>query len=485
MTQHEITPGSAHGLADTEAFIQSLDASINSLPGEWRDLFGSNREVIITRAPGRIDLMGGFGDYWGSYVLQWPICAAAHVASQRNSSEVVRIASVPPDGGAVRLFEMKTEELHSLTDYDRARTFFSKPEDQWAAYVAGAFVVLRIERDFSLEGAVSLLIHSNVPEGKGLASSAALEVASMTAIAGACGLEIEPRELALLCQKVENLVVGAPCGIMDQLTSVFGESNRALKILCQPAEVHDSIELPNELEIWGIDSGIRHSIGGSDYGTVRIATFMGYRIISGLAGLQVHPDEREGHVAIEDPKWNGYLANISPAEFKRDYEAHLPERISGKDFLERFGGISDSRTSVVPDRHYPVRAATSHPVYENARVNSFAQLLESRRDAEAYRSLGKLMLQAHQSYSSCGIGSAGTDRLVALALAASEAGVYGAKITGGGSGGSVAILGQRGRGEVIQQIARRYREETGNQTMVISGSSPGTNVFGHLRVRLS
>ena len=64
MTRHQITHGSTLGLADTEAFIESLDASINSLPVAWRNLFDPHHELIVTRAPGRIDLMGGFGDYW-------------------------------------------------------------------------------------------------------------------------------------------------------------------------------------------------------------------------------------------------------------------------------------------------------------------------------------------------------------------------------------------------------------------------------------
>ena len=92
------------------------------------------------------------------------------------------------------------------------------------------------------------------------------------------------------------------------------------------------------------------------------------------------------------------------------------------------------------------------------------------------------MFQSHDSYSRCGLGSRGTDELVALVRESASDHLYGAKITGGGSGGTVAILGRRGVGVVIEKIAKYYRQETGYQSTVISGSSPGASVFGELRL---
>src|SRR5260370_31139273 len=89
-----IISGSTHGLGDTENFIASLDQSLSSLPAGWRDLFDSRRDLIVTRAPGRLDLMGGIADYSGSLVLQWPIQNAVHVALQLNQSKTLRIVSL-------------------------------------------------------------------------------------------------------------------------------------------------------------------------------------------------------------------------------------------------------------------------------------------------------------------------------------------------------------------------------------------------------
>src|SRR2546426_5292558 len=485
-----IISGSTHGLSDTKDFIESLDRSLSSLPAAWRDFFDTGRELIVTRAPGRLDLMGGIADYSGSLVLQWPIQNAVHVAIQRHEKKSMRIASVSETQTKTpRVFEINLDEFlgfESSADYSIARARFAgDPANHWAAYVAGAIPVLMRERNASFNEGAHIFIKSAVPEGKGVSSSAALEVASMQALAAAYELEISAPELALLCQKVENYIVGAPCGVMDQMTAACARANRLLELLCQPAELKGTIPLPEELEIWGIDSGIRHSVGGSDYRTVRTAAFMGYRIIADVAGLSVSQGERGGQVHIDDPKWKGYLANATPDEFERCFATYVPELFTGADFLKQYDGITDTATSVDGKVIYPVAAATRHPIYEHARVRSFAEILKDWRGVSQARSLGELMFQSHDSYSRCGLGSDGTDALVALVRESASDQLYGAKITGGGSGGTVAVLGRRGAGNVVRKIANLYRQKTGYQPTIISGSSPGASVFGQLRLTQS
>jgi L-arabinokinase len=96
--------------------------------------------------------------------------------------------------------------------------------------------------------------------------------------------------------------------------------------------------------------------------------------------------------------------------------------------------------------------------------------------------LGALMYQSHASYSACGLGSTGTDRLVDLVHGAGAAhGLYGAKITGGGSGGVVAVLARAGSRVVVHEIAQRYAAETGRGGNVLGGSSAGAKSFGVAR----
>ena len=202
--------------------------------------------------------------------------------------------------------------------------FGRDPSHHWAAYVVGVLVVLARERGLELDCGVRILIDSRVPEGKGVSSSAALEVATMQAVTGLLGVTLEGAELARLCQMVENYVVGAPCGIMDQMTSALGRADALLALLCQPAEVQGFVPLPPSIGFWGIDSGIRHAVSGSDYTSVRTGAFMGYRIIAEAAGLRSLPRTGDGVVPIEDPRWTGYLANLTPGRVRSRVRLRAP-----------------------------------------------------------------------------------------------------------------------------------------------------------------
>jgi L-arabinokinase len=267
------------------------------------------------------------------------------------------------------------------------------------------------------------------------------------------------------------------------MTAACGERDRLLALLCQPAELQGQVALPPGLEVWGIDSGIRHEVGGADYGAVRVGAFMGYRIVADVAGLTTTAASN-GHVHIADARWRGYLANVAPSEWETRYRDAVPESIDGAAFLRRYGGITDPATRVEPSRTYAVRQAAAHPIYEHHRVCLFRALLEADAESEAVRLLlGELMYQSHVSYGSCGLGSGGTDHLVSLVRdAGPAAGLYGAKITGGGSGGVVALLARTSSRATVDGIARAYERQTGRAAMVLGGSSDGAVRFGVLRL---
>ncbi len=478
------------GIADVSAFLGILDVLGEHPLSGVRDLFDPQGELVVTRAPGRLDLMGGIADYSGSLVLQWPIREAARVALQRRPDRILRIVSLgSPDEPREPVFEMPMADLEQdgwPLSYATARAYFQKDSrTHWAAYIAGAFLVLRREKQAVFADGASLLIDSAVPEGKGVSSSAAIEVAAMQAIATAYDITLKPHELALLCQKVENLVAGAPCGVMDQMTAACGQEGRLLSLLCQPAELKPSVPVPEGVAFWGLDSGVRHAVSGADYTSVRIGAFMGYRIIADLDGLEVEPSRQTDRlVHIDDPKWRGHLANIGPACFERYFAARLPEKILGRDFLDRYSGTTDPVTQIDPERTYAVRVPTAHPVYEHFRVCAFQELLGGKCTERALELMGELMYQSHVSYSACGLGCADTDRLVDLVRQAGpQKGLYGAKITGGGSGGTVAVLGRPKADTVIHEIAERYAQATDHRPHVFSGSSPGAAAFGFLRLK--
>jgi L-arabinokinase len=205
---------------------------------------------------------------------------------------------------------------------------------------------------------------------------------------------------------------------------------------------------------------------------------MGYRIIADLAGFAC---KRNGdrHVEIEDNRWHGYLCNISTEEY-RQYEREIPLEIGGWEFLRKYGGTTDQVTTVQADKSYAVRPATEHAVLENCRVNEFSDLLRSEPNVQQLDRMGGLMFASHASYAACGLTEPGTDLLVKLVRERRSEGLFGAHITGGGSGGTVAVLSSRNNEAVIQRIASEYESETGRYPYIFHGSSPGSTMFGSI-----
>jgi galactokinase len=478
----KIVEGNAQGLSDVDWFVQLLA----DLPDPLRHFFDTRRDIIVTRAPGRLDVMGGIADYSGSLVLEMPIAEATFAAIQKDSSQTIKIVSIDPNRHNFSAFEMCLADLtpdEEPLDLASARDYFAeRTGGDWASYVCGSFFVLAKERAVRFETGAQIVLASRVAIGKGVSSSAALEVSAMQAVCVAYEIDVEPRDLALLCQMVENHIVGAACGVMDQMTSHCGEAGKLTSIACQPAEIRGSIEIPDDVEFWGIDSGVRHAVSGSDYSSVRIGAFMGYRIIAEIEGLHVR-EIGEGTVEVDDGRWHGYLANISPEQYEKEFRHELPDAMDGFVFLSKYRGTTDNVTSIDPSKTYAVRASTEHAIYENWRVHRFADLMTGLPNGDRLVEAGELMFRSHESYKACGLTESRTDRIVELVRSCKENGLLGARITGGGSGGTVAVLARRGSQKAIDELTERLAEVAGEKPYVFRGSSPGCSLFGHLQLR--
>lgn len=314
-------------VADLEQFAREVAARVSATAWPPGITAGDRTPIFVARAPGRLDVMGGIADYSGALVLQWPIRESTRVAVRPWDEPRLSITSLKPTGD--RHCDVPLALVADADrSYEETRAWFAAdPSRHWAAYVAGVFHVLAREHGVRFHRGAAILIESDVPEGKGVSSSAAIEAATMEAVIAAwrntIDSPIDAKTRALRCQQVENLIVGAPCGVMDQMASICGEAGCLMALLCQPAEFQGSVRLPDTLRVWGIDSGIRHAVTGADYGAVRIGAFMGYRILAALAGLHVAPGDRSGHVRVVDPEWRGYLANVGSAAYRR-YEAQIP-----------------------------------------------------------------------------------------------------------------------------------------------------------------
>jgi len=197
--------------------------------------------------------------------------------------------------------------------------------------------------------------------------------------------------------------------------------------------------------------------------------------------LAVRRDTSGQIVRFTDDRWNGYLANVSPSTFRSRYESRLPETMSGAEYMTEGQVHVDPFTQMRPEVTYRVRACTRYSVEENFRVGTFAALA---RGGTGFEEMGELLYQAHAAYSECGLGCKETDQIVELVRKMGPAsGLFGAKITGGGAGGAVAVLGLKRARASFDSVVKRYAEMRDGETpYVFEGSSMGADRFGVLVV---
>jgi len=464
LAQYE-TPFEANVLADS--FADAIRSQA---------LFTVARPIWVARAPGRLDVMGGNVDYTGGMVLQSLLLEAIWVAVQPRTDGVIRILN--PGAAQFGWTPYLEFNVVGLSDPESVRAFCRQTDgSHWALYVLGAIYCLQQRFGCRLRGA-DLFIASNLPPNKGVSSSAALEVATLKAAAAAFGISLEGVVLATAAQWVENTLVGAACGIMDQAVIVLGGESNLLPLLCQPCQPNAPIGLPPGISIWGIDSMVPRSTTGIAYEASRAAAFMGYKLICQREGVPILPESRARISRFTDSRWNGYLSNLDPSEFRTRFEHRLPASLSGHEFLATAGEHVDPFTRIDPEQEYPVRAAVRYATEENARVQRFYTLLKNptARTSESWlRVAGELLCQSHAAYTECGLGSSVCDDLVSRAL---RAGFPGAKMTGGGAGGVVAVLGRSENRPAFESLVWQFAAESGAVPHLFEGSSAGADAFG-------
>ena len=439
--------------------------------------FDPGRPVSIARAPGRIDLMGGNVDYTGGLVFESTIREATWAAVQPRADDLFLFLN--PQMRERNWSDHIEFQLDDLRSEDAVRAAVSRdPSVSWTAYAFGIFYYLRRQYPHFVTTGASTFIQSEIPMNKGVSSSAAIEVAIMSAAAHAFGIPLGGIELALACQYVENAIAGAGCGIMDQATVVLGDEGCLLPLLCQPCCVSPLVKLPDELETWAVDSGVSHMVSGIEYEAVRAASFMGYKMICDWEGLPLRLEESGAVPRWTDPRWNGYLSDISPSEFRARYECRLPEAISGEAYLEQHRNHADPFSAVRPEVTYRVRACTRYSVEENHRIRTFVELARSSSES-AWALMGELMYQSHWSYTECGLGCEATDALVDLVRAeGAVSGIFGAKVSGGGAGGTVVVLGRKTARPAFQRAVAKFGDTRAFTPYIFEGSSAGSDRFG-------
>jgi galactokinase len=353
------------------------------LNDRFRRAFGRDPDLSAA-APGRVNLIGEHTDYNGGYVLPTALPQQTQVLVARRDDRTVQAYSAENtlDSGS---FELGSEKrAHSWIDYLQGVT--------WAL----------AEQRFHVDG-FDTFVASDIPLGKGLSSSASLQVALARALRQLFSLALTDVQLAMIAHRAETAFVGAPVGIMDQMVCSLGDRSTAL-FLDTRSQSFERVPLPETVELGVVDSGITHSHATGEYKTRR------HECVQAAALLDV-AELRD--VTIDD------LTRIE----------RLPE---------------------------PLNRRARHVVTENARVLAAVEALR-REDLPA---LGRLFLESHVSMrDDFDVSLPDIDLLVDIAARTPR--VYGARLTGGGFGGSIVMLCERGgAAEATQAAARGYGNVT-------------------------
>ncbi|MFJ8790030.1 galactokinase [Streptomyces sp. NPDC102462] len=347
-------------------------------------LYGAEPDGVWS-APGRVNLIGEHTDYNDGFVMPFALPHTTVAAVSRRTDGVLRLHSAnvkDTAGTAGGVVELRLDALAPESDRN------------WTAYPAGVFWALR-EAGHPVTGA-DIHLASTVPTGAGLSSSAALEVVVALALNDLYELGLQRWQLARLCQRAENVYVGAPTGIMDQTAAACCTEGHALFLDTRDLSQR---QIPFDLAAEGmrllvVDTRVKHAHSDGEYGKRRAGCEKG----AALLGVD----------ALRDVPYDGLDAALA-----------------------RLGDEEE------------VRRLVRHVVTEDHRVERVVSLLESGDT----RAIGPLLTEGHASLrDDFRISGPELDLVVDTAL---EAGALGARMTGGGFGGSAIVLAEAGDADAI------------------------------------
>ena len=348
--------------------------------------YGTSPSFLV-RAPGRVNLIGGHTDYHEGFVLPAALDRAVWLAARPRPDRQVHFYAADLDRTLV--FDLRQIEREAIPPALR--------------YLPGVAWALQ-ERGLVLDGMEAVAM-GNLPMAAGLSSSAAIEVAAAYAFQRISGFHLDPREMALTCQRAEREFVGMPCGVMDQMVAILGKADHALFIDCRDLTTRP-VPLPAGLRLVIVDSGVQRELVNSAYATRQAEGFQAARHLGARVLRDVTPEQLE---AARD--------ELPPHIYRR----------------------------------------ARHVITENRRVLAMVEALE-RGDLEAVR---QLMTASHASLrDDYEVSCPELEALVEIARA--QPGVVAARLTGAGWGGcTVNLVWEEAVPAFVPAVVSAYQERTG------------------------
>ncbi|MCI9887108.1 galactokinase [Micrococcales bacterium 31B] len=380
------------------------EACLDAVRAGFAATFGGQAEGVFS-APGRVNLIGEHVDYQAGWCVPMAISQRAYVAARRTHDDRLRLASSYAEGVVeVRVSTLQPADLTGV----------------WAAYLAGVPWALRDAHPLPPGAGLEIYLYSEVPAGAGLSSSAAIECATALAFNHLFGLGASDLDLIRAAISAENDFVGASTGGLDQSASVLCREGHALLLDCRDTSTQ---QVPWNLADQGlallvIDTRSPHSLSDGQYNNRRAASELGAELL-GVTTLRDYVDAGGGAAAAA-------AAVMQAAPAARADE--LARRVR-------------------------------HIVSEMERTRAFATLLQAGSVRENLGRLGELLNASHESlrhdYEVTCI------ELDVAVDAARASGAHGARMTGGGFGGSaIALVESDAALTVAQQVAKAYADHS-------------------------
>jgi galactokinase len=369
--------------------LQDLASHVAS---EFEKLYGRPPRWIAA-APGRVNIIGEHTDYNDGFVLPMAIEYYSVMAADR-----------PVDGREVITLRSTLEAEEATIDLTRP---VRPAAPKWGNYPRG--VVAGFQERGIQPGGLDVLLHSTVPLGSGLSSSAALEVCTGTLLEAVTGTTLDPIEKALLCQKAEHDFAGVPCGIMDQFISALGREGHLLLLDCRTRTTELVPMNDPSVALLIINTNVKHELSGGEYA--------------------------ERHAQCEEAARNLGVESL------RDVTAVQLE--TGKSKMSE-----------------TVYRRARHVIGEIGRTVDAAQCVRQ----SDWPAVGQLMYASHAALrDDYEVSCEELDVVVEIAEAIGEqGGVYGCRMTGGGFGGCcVALVKASAVDDISKKIAADYKAKTG------------------------
>jgi galactokinase len=347
----------------------------------------------LAAAPGRVNLIGEHIDYNDGFVLPMAI------------ERYTVIAAAPAANGANQI-QLRSTAGNGAISLDLNQPVRPAPKGSWSNYPAGVIAGF-LARGAKLAG-FDALIHSSVPVGSGLSSSAALEVSTATLLESMTGWKLDPADKALLCQKAEHEYAGMPCGIMDQFISVMGRENHLLLLDCRSRKPELVPMTDPAMALLIINTNVKHELTGGEYAKRRAQCEQAAQTL-GVASLRDAP----------------------------------------ADLLERARGLMDGT----------VFRRARHVVSEIERTLHAAEGVR----ASNWPTVGQLMYASHKSLrDDYEVSCPELDAVVDVAQSIGpKGGVIGCRMTGGGFGGcAVALVRADNVADISARVAAEYEGRT-------------------------